>query len=319
MDRYDIQKLRSLPIESVAERLGLRVSHHKALCPFHEDRHPSLSFSVGRNAFKCFVCDAHGGTIDLAMKVLGKNFVEACQWLANENNVILSSVQSAQSVFEKKKEFVFDAQRYSRHFERPWLSDAARSFLYDERHLDPRVIRWCRLTSWRDKQGTDWLQIPYFDMNGTLIGIQNRNLNYGKTQKNDSDRDSVFVSEAPRFRFPKGSVCKIYNLPVLKMLKPDEPLFITEGCSDCWAMLSSGHKAVAIPSATLLKTPDLQPLKGRICHIYPDQDTAGNQLYERLLEASVRIGFCLVRHDLPSGCKDYSDYYLQKKMLTVNA
>ena len=37
MDKYDIQKLRDLPIESVAERLGLEVKKHKCLCPFHND------------------------------------------------------------------------------------------------------------------------------------------------------------------------------------------------------------------------------------------------------------------------------------------
>ena len=44
MEKYEILKLRELPIEAVAERLGLRVRMHKALCPFHDDRHPSLSF-----------------------------------------------------------------------------------------------------------------------------------------------------------------------------------------------------------------------------------------------------------------------------------
>lgn len=83
MDKYDIQKLRELPIESVAERLGLTVSRHKAICPFHQDSHPSLSFRVSTNTFKCFVCDAHGGVIDLAMHMLGKNFIDTCEWLAN--------------------------------------------------------------------------------------------------------------------------------------------------------------------------------------------------------------------------------------------
>lgn len=91
MNRSDIDRLGSLPIESVAERLGLRVERHKALCPFHNDSHPSLTFSVSRNRFKCFVCDAHGGVIDLAMKVLGKSFLETCQWLSNEHNVILET------------------------------------------------------------------------------------------------------------------------------------------------------------------------------------------------------------------------------------
>lgn len=90
MDRQKLQMLRSLPIEGVAERLGLRVTRHKCLCPFHEDSHPSLSFLVRKNTFRCFVCGASGGVIDLAMKVLGKDFKDACRWLADEHNIILT-------------------------------------------------------------------------------------------------------------------------------------------------------------------------------------------------------------------------------------
>ena len=78
MDNQQLQQLRDLPIEGVAERLGLQVSRHKALCPFHNDHHPSLSFNVRRNTYRCFVCDAHGGTIDLVMRYLHKDFKEAC-------------------------------------------------------------------------------------------------------------------------------------------------------------------------------------------------------------------------------------------------
>ena len=89
MEKYELQKLRDLPIEGVAERLGLRVSRHKALCPFHDDHHASLSFKVSKNTFRCFVCDAKGGTIDLVMRFLNKDFREACRWLADEHNIIL--------------------------------------------------------------------------------------------------------------------------------------------------------------------------------------------------------------------------------------
>lgn len=34
MDKFELQKLRDLPIEGVAERLGLHVVRHKALCPY---------------------------------------------------------------------------------------------------------------------------------------------------------------------------------------------------------------------------------------------------------------------------------------------
>lgn len=42
MYRQDIQKLRDLPIEEVAHRLGMRPERHKCLCPFHDDHHAAV-------------------------------------------------------------------------------------------------------------------------------------------------------------------------------------------------------------------------------------------------------------------------------------
>ena len=205
----------------------------------------------------------------------------------------------------------FDASKYLRFFDRPFLNEAARTFLFDQRKLDPRAVSWCRLNSFTDKQGTSWLQIPYYDIDGHLIGVQNRNLSYQSSSINNQS------SAVPRFKFPYGHTCHIYNLPVLKLLKKGEPLFVTEGASDCWAMLSSGHKAVAIPSATLLKPQDLQILStlnsqlSTVLHMYPDQDEPGERLFldlRRLLGSPSSI----VRHQLPPDYKDYSDYYLSK-------
>ena len=295
MEKYEIQKLRDLPIEGVAQRLGLQVARHKALCPFHDDHHASLSFSVRRNSFRCFVCGASGGTIDLVMRHLGKSFREACKWLADENCIILTEYQPQTSNISHQTSF--DAQRYERFFERPWLNEAARRFLYEERRLDPRVVRWCRLTSWTDRQGVPWLQIPYYDREGRLVGVQNRNLIRGGS---------------PRFRFPQGSECRIYNLPVLNLLKSGEELYITEGCSDCWAMLSAGHKAIAIPSATLLTKRDVEQLSiinsplSISFHMWPDRDEPGERLFLQLK----KVLPSLVHHQLPPGCKDFSEYYL---------
>ena len=267
---------------------------HKALCPFHDDHHASLSFKVSKNNYRCFVCGASGGTIDLVMRYLNKDFLDACRWLADEHNVILTEYQPQPSDLGHQPSF--DASRYARFFERPWLNDEARRFLYEERRIDPRVVRWCRLTSWKDKQQVPWLQIPYYDREGRLVGVQNRNLVKGGS---------------PRFRFPLGSECSIYNLPVLNLLKPGEALYITEGCSDCWAMLSAGHKAIAIPSATLLKRKDVELLQALASslsltfHMYPDRDAPGERLFLQLQEVLPR----LEHHQLPPDCKDFAEYY----------
>ena len=319
MDRLELQKLRDLPIEGVAERLGIRVVHHKALCPFHDDRHPSLSFRVSKNTYRCFVCGASGGTIDLVMRHLHMDFKEACRWLADENNIILEEWQPQLSSPRGGREGgTFDACRYARFFEHPWLNDEARHFLYDERRLDPRVVSWCRLTSWRDKQQVPWLQIPYYDREGRLVGVQNRNLTPSKPPRGEASETPSLGRAgegSPRFRFPQGSKCGIYNLPVLNLLQPGEPLFITEGCSDCWAMLSAGHKAIAIPSATLLKKRDvaqLSILNSQLSikfRMYPDRDAPGERLFLQLKEFLPS----LQHHQLPPDCKDFSDYYLAHK------
>ena len=293
MDRLEIQKLRDIPIVEVAQRLGLQVnSRRMCLCPFHDDHHPSMA--LGRkNHYRCFVCDAHGDVIDLVMRFLNKTFTEACRWLADETNIILAEYKPKES--EPKP---FDASRYARFFEQPFLNEEARRFLFSERNLDERVVRWCRLTSWKDRQGVPWLQIPYYDEEGRLVGVQNRNLVRGAL---------------PRFRFPQGSECGIYNLPVLKRLRPGDELWIAEGCSDCWALLSAGHKALAIPSATLLSKKDKELLSQlslglslRLSfHMYPDRDAPGERLFLQLQQVLPT----LVHHQLPEGCKDFGEYY----------
>ena len=294
MERYDIEKLRC-SCEGVAQRLGLTVKHHKALCPFHSDHTPSLTFKGHK--FKCWSCGESGDSISFVMKVLGKDFLDACRWLADEHNVIVTSFTTPEDSAVQQKPF--DASRYERYFEHPWLLPEARKFLFEERKIDPRVVRWCRLTSWKDRSGTPWLEIPYFDRQGKLIGIQNRNLIKGAT---------------PRFRFPQGGgSISLYNQPVLNRLRPNDTLYICEGASDNWSMLSAGYRAVAIPSATLLTKKDvelLQSLSSELSvsfEMWPDNDTPGERLFLQLQ----KVLPSLVHHQLPQGCKDFSEFYLQ--------
>ena len=298
MEKYELQKLIDLPIEGVAQRLGLKVTRHKSLCPFHDDKRPSLAYNVTKNRYRCYVCGAYGRTIDLVMNFLHLGFFDACKWLANENNIILTEYKSKDSL-NAKHSTLYDLRStlYEEHLAQlvaqPVLTDEARYFLYEQRKLNPRVIDWCKISSTNTH-----LLIPYFDINNKLLSVQWRYLGTD--------------TKEPRFRFPKGSQCGIYNLQVVSLLKENEPLFITEGCSDCWAMLSSGHKAIAIPSATLLKPQDLDTIrytlnaKHSTLHMYPDNDDPGERLFLQLRELLPQI----VRHQLPTGCKDYSEAYL---------
>ena len=306
----DIQKLRDLPIERVAERLGLSVSRGRARCPFHDDSHPSLMFRRGKNSYRCFVCGAHGsGPIGLVMRYLGKSFVEACHWWADAHNVIVTTERKPQPSPTRRAAPQIDLVYLESLIRQPTLNAEAQRFLFEERGIRKEVVGQLGLGSishpvpMSRNLNDGWfnapaLLIPYRDVEGRLLSVQARYL--GKEP------------EKPRFQFPKGAICGIYNLPELRQLQEGEALFLTEGCSDCWAMLSAGHKAISIPSATLLKTQDLQPLHrlnrqqaSLNLHICPDRDAPGERLYVELKEHFPQ----LVRHQLPEGFKDFGQWW----------
>ena len=315
----ELQKLRDLPIEGVAQRLGLDVSRGRFLCPAHTDHTPSASISrKNPGHWKCWSCGAGGNAIDLTMLVLNKDFREACEWLADGSLSLSLPNREVTGCYQKPDARKFEAGRYARFFEHPYLSDVARKFLFEERKLDPRVIQWCRLTSWRDREGVDWLQIPYFDMDGKLIGVQNRRLTTPNPLKGGSGDKAKSPSKGdleglPRFKFPYGSCCSIYNLPVLRLLEPHEECWISEGSSDCWSLLSDHHKALAIASATLLQPRDKELLQRVTAQLSirwkmaPDQDEPGRNLAAQLKDILPNLEII----DLPPGCKDYSDYHVR--------
>ena len=71
----------SINTKEAAARYGVEVNRHgKALCPFHNDRHPSLF--VDDNHYHCFACGEHGDVIDFTAKLFGLKLYEAAQKLA---------------------------------------------------------------------------------------------------------------------------------------------------------------------------------------------------------------------------------------------
>ena len=253
IEKYVIDRLEATPIEGVAERLGLQVNRHKCLCPFHEDSRPSLTFNTYKNRYRCFVCDAHGGVIDLVRHIRNCGFREACQWL-DGGGILGGIVPKIRPEHQQKQaQAIIDIAWLTSLIQPKVLNEEARRFLYAERHLDERVIAWCGISSinrptpcWRYGKpfyDAPSLLIPYYDMDGRLMSVQSRYLG---------------TEDRPRFKFPRGSNCHVYGMQILRYLREGEELWITEGCSDCWAMLSAGKKAIAIPSATLLKDKDIE-------------------------------------------------------------
>ena len=305
MNKIDLDEIRATPIEEVAENLGIGIVRHMALCPFHNDKHPSLHFDLKKNRYKCFACGASGNVIDLVMRYNNMEFKEAINWIGNKE------VNTAKdNAYEKKesREEAVDIEYLEVLMKNVCINEDAARFLFDERRIDRRVVEWCGLSSvssdtpcWRWGKAfydAPSLLIPYRDVDGKLLTVQGRYL--GKEKK-------------PRFKFPHGSQAGMYNKQVIATLKKGDELWITEGPSDCWAMMSAGRKAVAIPSATSLTTGDLRLLgdglqKEVSLHMAPDNDRPGMELFKTLK----RHFPDLQGHVLPDGVKDFGEMWKLK-------
>jgi DNA primase catalytic core len=57
------------------------------LCPFHEDKEPSLVVTPGKNLWHCFGCQIGGGPIDWVMKSKGVSFTHACELLKSDSSL----------------------------------------------------------------------------------------------------------------------------------------------------------------------------------------------------------------------------------------
>jgi len=73
----------NIKISELAISLGLEVRNGKALCPWHNEKTPSLSFEDKKGIFNCFGCDMKGDAITLYQKMKGVDFKTACEALGS--------------------------------------------------------------------------------------------------------------------------------------------------------------------------------------------------------------------------------------------
>ena len=64
--------------------------NYMAICPFHDDNHPSLSISQSRQIYKCFVCGNGGNVFTFIQEYLKVPFVEAVMKVAEFGHVDMS-------------------------------------------------------------------------------------------------------------------------------------------------------------------------------------------------------------------------------------
>ena len=87
MNLFEVVKA-NINTQEAAQTYGIDVNHYgMALCPFHNDRHPSLYISDDH--YHCFACGEHGDVIDLTAKLFDLRLYDAARKLASDFHLVL--------------------------------------------------------------------------------------------------------------------------------------------------------------------------------------------------------------------------------------
>ncbi|MFI4883547.1 MAG: DNA primase, partial [Phycisphaerales bacterium JB064] len=93
-DRGDIERVLGATdiVRVVRERIELKQKGREwvGLCPFHDDRSPSMFVSPAKQIFKCFACGAGGDALTFVQKYDGVEFPQALEHLAEAAGVELT-------------------------------------------------------------------------------------------------------------------------------------------------------------------------------------------------------------------------------------
>ncbi len=100
MNLFEIVKY-GVSCREAAERYGVEVNHYgMALCPFHNDRHPSLY--VADDHYHCFACGEHGDVIDFVGKLFQLSPYDAARKLMADFHLSPDKPPSAAALHAKR-------------------------------------------------------------------------------------------------------------------------------------------------------------------------------------------------------------------------
>jgi DNA primase catalytic core len=107
LKRFDLKERikESRPLEEFLRREGHNLTpsgknQFMTLCPFHDDKTPSLSVDTKKQLWHCFACNEGGDIFTYAMKRRGLDFKEALNYLADALNI--RDISKKPKIIQKK-------------------------------------------------------------------------------------------------------------------------------------------------------------------------------------------------------------------------
>ena len=242
----EIERLKAeISLERLAEARGVQLKRHGAdlmgLCPFHDDRNPSLVISPEKNLWHCLgACQAGGTVIDWVMRAEGISFRHAVELLREG----LPALAAAAAAPVKRGR---QAGKVAKHSTVTKLGTAVEQQAEDERVLErvvsfyhealkesPEVLEYLASRGLRSSEMIERFRLGF--ANRTLgYRLPHKNRNAGAELRGQLERLGIFRASGhehfngslviPIFD-EQGRVTEMYGRKVTPKLRPGTPLHL---------------------------------------------------------------------------------------------
>lgn len=311
-------------VEVISQYIHLKRSgrNYFGICPFHNEKSPSLSVSPEKQIFHCFGCGVGGNVITFIRKMEDIGYRESIQLLAEKANITLPTIQNdSESKKDELRAKVYKVNSYAAEYyhKRLYTPDAKSGQEYvKKRKLNNETLenfkigfsgkfdelyKSLRQNGFQDEEilesglvnkndnGTyidryrNRLMIPICDERGRVIAFGGRVLDDSKPKYINSPENVVYS---------KGK--HLFGLNVAKKSDIKKQLLIVEGYMDVISLHQRGIKNVVAALGTALTTNQGWLLRKNTEKVILgfDSDDAGQTAILRAMEIMQNMG-CDIR------------------------
>ena len=303
-----IKDAASQDLAVLAQEWGLAVkksgANHKACCPFHNDKTPSLSLLS--NGYYCHGCGESGNVLRLGMELTGKPFPVLVRELAARYSILIPETEEEKQE-RALKDQVLDvlasaANWYATQLRSPQGQQALEYLVSERSVVEEEIKSWgfgyapprgcyeylsgrypldlivqAGLATQGDYGVRDFfrdrLMIPVIDQ-GRVIGFGARALGETKSGK--------YVNSPETIVFPKGKILFGLDQARAAIRKSGEAILV-EGYFDVIAAHRNGHKNTVAVLGTAVSPEQIRPLLRLTSRLVSgfDHDEAGRKAADR--------------------------------------
>ncbi|WP_353486334.1 DNA primase, partial [Spiroplasma phoeniceum] len=324
-EKIDLIKSKVNIVTVMSEYLSLekRGRNYWAVCPFHQDSHPSMSISPEKQIYRCFACSAGGNLFTFLQEYENISFIEALKKVAVMANISLDELTTYQEKpkYDKSEQLIFEINALASAY---FSNNLETKKAYDAKeYLTKRNINNTEIELFQigyAESGFDHLYHFLIKKGYSINDIQEAGLitiKNGKVYDYFNNRlmfpikneDSYIIGFSGRVIGVTNQVAKYLNTPETKVFKKEQLMYnihrakpfirqqnnliLLEGYMDVISLEKLNLKNTVALMGTNLSEYHLKEIKRLTneCLIFLDGDKAG-------INASLKATIKLLSHNL---------------------